>query len=51
MVVSSPFFFKNCSNLSLVNFAALSETITSGNPRLANDLIIREIVAADVDDI
>ena len=43
-----PFRFTNYANSSLVNIAALSETIVSGRPRLEKVFLINSIVTADV---
>ena len=46
------FFFRMCSNSSLVKFEkALSDMITSGNPRVAKDFLIKEMVVAEVKEL
>lgn len=39
---------KNVSNSSLVKFVALSDTTTSGKPKVANDRLSKAMVAEDV---
>ena len=46
-----PFFFRKVSNSSLVKLVALSDTIISGKPKVANDFLNKVIVVADVDEL
>ena len=43
-----PFLFRKVPNYSLVKFVALSDTITSGEPNVANNFLNKELVVADV---
>ena len=46
----TPFLLRNSVNSRLVKAVALSETMTSGKPRAANDLRRSSIVVLDVDE-